>query len=119
MIKFLADESVDFRIVQSLRDNGYIIQTIVESNPAAIDVEVLKIANESKAILITEDKDFGELTIRLRRPNCGIILLRMSGMKINEKIEKVLKAFQDHIVELSDRFTVITYNKLRIREIKN
>lgn len=119
MVKFLADESVDFRIIESLRKNGYTVQAVLESNPATTDVEVLKIANNLKAILITEDKDFGELTFRMKRPNHGIILLRMSGMKINEKIKVVLKVFQNNIDELENRFTVISYNMVRRREIKN
>jgi len=118
-MKLVADESVDFRIIKSLRNNGYEILSIQETKPGVKDVEVLKFANESEAILITEDKDFGELTFRLRKPNRGIILLRMSGMEISEKIKKILAVFENHIVELSDKFTVISSDKLRFRNIKN
>jgi len=77
MEKFLADESVDFRIGTHLREGGYEIEAIVEINPSISDEEVLTLANEMEAILVTEDKDFGELTYRLKKPNRGIVLIRI------------------------------------------
>ena len=88
MKKFLADGSVDFRIVKSLRSDGFEIEAIVELTPSINDDEVLKMAMDLEAILLTEDKDFGELTFRLQKPNRGIILIRMSGEPIESKIKK-------------------------------
>jgi predicted nuclease of predicted toxin-antitoxin system len=64
MAKFLADESVDFRMVTHLREKGFEVQAILENHPGVSDDEVLQIAHESDAILITEDKDFGDLVYR-------------------------------------------------------
>ena len=116
MSKFLADESVDFRIVKLLREDGYEVNAIIEINPSISDTEVLKLANKLKAILITEDKDFGELTYRLKRPNQGIILLRLSGVKIDEKIKKIREVFENYIKELKNNFTVISEKKVRIKK---
>ena len=88
MKKFLADGSVDFRIVKSLRSDGFEIEAIVELTPSINDDEVPKMAMDLEAILLTEDKDFGELTFRLQKPNRGIILIRMSGEPIESKIKK-------------------------------
>lgn len=118
MKKLLADESVDFRIVKSLRNNGYEVATIVELEPSIIDDEVLKIAIDRKAILLTEDKDFGELTFRLRKKNSGIILIRMGELPIESKIQKLKEVFDKYIHELSGKFTVISAAKVRIREQK-
>lgn len=118
MKKFLADESVDFRIVRSLRDDDYEIQAIVELDPGLSDDDVLKMANDIEAILITEDKDFGELTFRLKKPNKGIILIRMSGVPIQDKIDKIKLVLQDYIDQLSDSFTIISENKIRIKHKK-
>ncbi|MBK7410052.1 MAG: DUF5615 family PIN-like protein [Saprospirales bacterium] len=116
MEKFLADESVDFRIVTHLREDGYEIEAIVEINPSIDDEEVLNLANEMEAILLTEDKDFGELTYRLKKPNKGIILIRMSGIQIEEKIEKVSQVLENYLQDLRGKFTVISKDKVRIKD---
>ena len=94
MKKLLADESVDHRIVKSLQENKYDIEAIVETHSGISDNEVLKIANELNAILLTEDKDFGELTYRLKKPSKGIILLRLSGEAIGNKIKKLMRSWR-------------------------
>lgn len=94
MGKFLADESVDFRIVKALREDHYEVEAIVEINPSIDNEQVLAIANELNAVLITEDKDFGELTYRLRKPNKGIILMRFRKEHIEVKIKKVKEVLE-------------------------
>lgn len=116
MAIFLADESVDFRIVTSLRDEGYHIEAILEMTPSISDERVLNIANELEAILLTEDKDFGDLTYRLDKPNHGIILIRMSGIPIQEKTNKIIKVLKEHLDELAHSFTVISSDKVRIKK---
>ena len=118
MERFLADESVDFLIVTHLREDGYEVEAIVEINPSINDEEILEMANHLKVILITEDKDFGELTYRLKKPNQGIILIRLSGMESEEKVEKVRLVFENYLGELRNRFTVISKNKVRIKDQK-
>ncbi|MBK6949507.1 MAG: DUF5615 family PIN-like protein [Haliscomenobacter sp.] len=115
---FLADESVDFRIIRHIRKKGYGVKAITETNPGISDEEVLQIANEMGAILITEDKDFGELTYRLRKPNQGIVLIRMPGIPIMEKIEKIAQVLESYAQDLKKKFTVITMEKVRIKDLK-
>lgn len=117
MTKFLADESVDFRIVTSLRDEGYDIEAVLEINPSISDEQVLHMANELKAILFTEDKDFGDLTYRLNKPNLGIILIRMSGSPIQKKMSKIFKVLEEYLDKLSYSFTVISNDKVRIKKM--
>ncbi len=115
MDKFVADESVDFRIVEFLRKSGFEVIAIIKENPGIDDEAVLKLATSLNAILLTEDKDFGELTFRLRKPNHGIVLLRLSGILINEKNKKLLEILQKFESKLIDKFTVITADNIRIR----
>lgn len=118
MSKFLADESVDFRIVKALREDHYEVQAIVEINPSIDDEQVLALANELNAILITEDKDFGELTYRLKKPNKGIILLRFRKEEIVIKIKKVKEVLEKFQTDIQNRFTVITVEKVRIKDFE-
>lgn len=72
---FVADENFDFSVVRLLRNKGFSVLAIAESFPSIPDTQVLQIAFDRKAVLLTEDKDFGELVHRLRMPHCGILLV--------------------------------------------
>ncbi|MDL1962260.1 MAG: DUF5615 family PIN-like protein [Deltaproteobacteria bacterium] len=63
-MNFVADESVDRQIVERLRDDGHSVWYVAEMAPSISDDEVLKLANNESASLITSDKDFGELVFR-------------------------------------------------------
>jgi predicted nuclease of predicted toxin-antitoxin system len=112
--QIVADESVDSRIVIQLRQIGLSVYAIVEQQPSIKDEEVLSIANENDALLITEDKDFGELVFRLQLPHRGILLIRIANAE--EKIESVVRTITKYHAELLNKFSVINGNKLRIKE---
>jgi len=73
MLLPIADENIDAQIVEKLRENGYTVLYIRELDPGISDDEVLNLANQNSAVLITNDKDFGELVFRLRRVTAGVI----------------------------------------------
>jgi predicted nuclease of predicted toxin-antitoxin system len=66
-LNFLADESVDGQIVERLRRDGHNVLYVAEMEPGITDDQVLEKANENQALLMTIDKDFGELVFRLGR----------------------------------------------------
>lgn len=109
----VADESVDFRIVTALRKLGLLVHAIIEEQPSISDEAVLRIAFEMEAVLITEDKDFGELVFRLRLPHKGILLIRIEER--GSAIQKVAEVIASHIDELRDHFSVLNERKLRIK----
>ena len=82
---FVADESVDFNLIRFIRDKGLSIFSIQEEFASLKDNLVLKLAVEKKAILITEDKDFGELVFKLKLPRSSNLLLRMGDMPPNKE----------------------------------
>ncbi|MEQ1666622.1 MAG: DUF5615 family PIN-like protein [Bdellovibrionales bacterium] len=114
-MKIVADESLDFNIVQALRDEGFEVWAVIEQDPSIKDPQVLRTAFDQKALLLTEDKDFGELVVRLRLPHHGILLLRLGGFEPAFKIPLVLNALQKHFSEISSNFAVLNERKLRIR----
>jgi|SRR5579875_40933 len=66
-MKFLLDESADYPLAQFLRDLGHDVTAIAHEHPHALkDAEVLKIAVSERRVLITNDRDFGELVFRRR-----------------------------------------------------
>lgn len=113
---FLADESVDKPIVDGLRNAGFKVDYVTEIIPGAQDEYVLELANKLNALLITTDKDFGELIFRMQKSSCGVILIRLSGLTSSRKTEIVLKAINNFLNDLKNSFTVITSVGIRIRK---
>jgi predicted nuclease of predicted toxin-antitoxin system len=116
-LKFLADENLERQIVKSLRQDGHIIWYVPEMEPGISDDEVLDLANQEGALLLTSDKDFGELVFRLGRIASGVVLIRLSGLSIISKVDIVTRAINQHTDELLLAFTVITPTNIRIRKI--
>ncbi len=74
----------------------------------------MAIAVDKNALLLTEDKDFGELVFRLQLPHYGILLIRIADA--DHKIFSVETAIKQHYNEMINKFSVINNNKLRIKE---
>jgi predicted nuclease of predicted toxin-antitoxin system len=114
-MNFLADEGVDRQIVDRLRADGHDVYYAAESAPASSDEDLLRRANDRHALLLTVDKDFGELVFRLRRIHAGVILLRLAGLSFEAKCEHLAAVLGERRDEISGAFTVITPGAVRIR----
>ena len=114
-MKLLVDEGVDKPIVDLLRLSGFDVHYILETDRGIEDEKVLQIANEEDRILITQDKDFGEMVFRLRKVHLGIILIRLGISTSAEKATLVNYALLEYGEKLMNAFTVIQPNAIRIR----
>lgn len=114
----VADESVDSGIIKGLRLKGIVVFSISEKLRGITDSEVLKVAYDQNCLLITEDKDFGELTFRLKLEHKGILLIRLSELPRKERIERATEAIIEYANQMSENFTVLTRNGLRIKSVK-
>ena len=77
MLKLLANENVPAEVVMALRADGHDVAGIQEAGSGSADEIVLALAVAESRVLLTFDKDFGELAFRLGRPaTVGVILLR-------------------------------------------
>jgi len=72
-------------------------------------------ANAAGRILITVDKDFGELVFRLRRVVSGVLLVRLAGLTPAQKSDFVAAAIREHADEMQGAFTVVSAGRVRIR----
>ncbi len=114
-MNFLVDESVDQQVVQRLRQDGHDVLYVAEMKPGISDDDVLEAANQHGALLLTADKDFGELVFRLNRLSKGVVLLRLAGLSPEAKTTVVSSAVREHGSELSDAFCVLSPGMVRIR----
>jgi predicted nuclease of predicted toxin-antitoxin system len=101
--------------VHSLREAGYEVAYIAEISRGASDSEVLQHAQATQAVLLTGDKDFGELVFRKGATAGGVVLLRLSGLPQNEKATVAGEAFRRYAPRFVDAFTVIQRGRVRIR----
>jgi len=107
-VRYLADESVERQIVDALRSAGNEVDYVAELAPGTADLDVLARANRQSMVLITEDKDFGELVFRRRQPSPGVVLLRLSGLTRQRKIAIAAQVFADRAADFAGAFTVVT-----------
>jgi predicted nuclease of predicted toxin-antitoxin system len=114
-MNFLLDQSTDARLVAWLTEGGHNAQRIGRDYPPGLpDEEVLAIAKREGRILITDDRDFGELVFRHRQPHTGVIYLRLASYSFaltTARLEDVLTHHADRL----DRFLIVTPGGVRER----
>ena len=117
-MNLLADESIDKPIVDRLRQDGHSVLYIAEFSPSIDDDTVLQRANQNGALLITADKDFGELVFRQKRIHVGVVLVRLANVPSQAKARIVSTVFARHGNELLNAFSVISPERVRIRRVQ-
>ena len=85
-------------------------------SPGIDDDTMLRQANESGALLLTLDKDFGELVFRQGLVHSGVILVRLAGLQPATKADVVATALAEHDAESTNTFSVISPTSIRIRK---
>ncbi|MGH2480326.1 MAG: DUF5615 family PIN-like protein, partial [Ktedonobacteraceae bacterium] len=72
-MNLFANENISLSIVVRLRAEGHLVACMAEIAKGDPDTSVLNIANQQDAVILTEDKDFGELVIRNQMQAVGVI----------------------------------------------
>ncbi len=116
-VSIVADESVDYRIVTALVEDGFDLYAIVHECPGITDSEVLVCAAMRNSLLLTEDSDFGEWVFAHGQKSASILYLRYGQSDLREIIRAVRMVLHNMNNEQVRRFTVITPKKIRTRDI--
>jgi len=114
-MNLVADEGIDRRVVERLRQEGLDVLYIAELDPGIPDERVLEQANARLALLVTADKDFGELIFRLHRISGGVVLLRLAGLSPSAKADIVTEAIRRYGDQMQGAFTVLSPGMVRVR----
>ena len=113
-IKLLANENFPYKSIFYLRDKGYDVLSIGIDNPSIKDSEIMDIAIKEERIILTFDRDYGELIFRHNyKPEKGVIYLRLVEYEPQEPgiiIEELLSTIE---IDLSRALTVIDKNGIR------
>lgn len=114
-MNLLADENVDGQVVERLRRAGHVVEYVAEMASGIPDDDVLARADDLGCVLLTADKDFGELVFRQKRANHGVLLLRLNDLPSADRAALVVNIVERHHAELAGAFSVLTSRTLRIR----
>ncbi len=118
VLRFLADESCDFGVVRALRAEGYDVVALTEITTRSIDDDVIAQSYDENRILLTEDKDFGQLVFASRADSAGVILIRFPGNARKSLQATIVKLIQEQRNEIRNAFVVVQPGHIRIRRGK-
>src|SRR5579863_412154 len=113
-MNFVADESCARPVIQALRELGHDVIAIAEVTQGAADPQVLERALHEQRVLITEDRDFGELVYARGRTSAGVILVRFPSSVRLAKAASVVGAVARLGLRLQNSFAVVEPGRVRI-----
>jgi len=117
-MRISVNENVSGTVIRELRDKGHDIFSAKESMAGSSDEAILARAQAEDRVVVTHDKDFGELAYRFGLPSsCGVVLVRLSGKNSetdNKHVVDVLESRDDW----AGHFTVVEYGRLRMRPLR-
>jgi predicted nuclease of predicted toxin-antitoxin system len=114
-MKFLLDVCASSRALRRLlTDLGHDVLSALEVDPRAADEMLLALALREARVLVTEDKDFGELIYVRRLPHPCII--RFGEMRVAEKVTAMRELLTRHTEAMREgALIVVTQRQVRIR----
>lgn len=113
------DECVGPEVAFRLAALQHEVSSVRLDNPGRADPEVLRQSVAENRILITSDKDYGNLVFGQKLPHVGIILMRIPDARAGDKIAALLELLELYPQDLADNFVVTTGRKIRFAEPEN
>jgi len=116
-MRLIANENVSGTVIRVLREQGHDVLAIKEEMRSESDEVILRRGQDEDRIVMTHDKDFGELAFRWKLPaSCGVILFRLSGLNPDADNQRILEVLGSE-TEWRGHFSVVTDNLVRIRQL--
>jgi hypothetical protein len=117
-LRLLCDENLPRALVEALRGQGHDAAWVATLLPGASDRAVLGLVAAERRILVTFDKDFGELAARAPDVAAqGILLLRLPCHPLPEAALSIAAAI-DARRDWAGHFAVIEPGRVRLRRIE-
>src|SRR5262249_22724835 len=114
---FLANENVTATVIEGLRQRGHDVLSVKESMRSEPDDVILARAQAEQRIVVTHDKDFGELAFRSHLPaSGGVILFRLAGSDPDTDNRRILEALESR-TDWAGHFSIITDDRIRMRAL--
>lgn len=116
-MKFLVDESIEYPFFTFLKNKKFDVKSVIDIKTGMTDKEVLKLAFDEKRILITNDKDFGQLIIHYRIPTKGIIIFSLPEETTRSKIKIFSNVFKKIKNKIYNNLVIIKRKSIRFVKI--
>lgn len=111
----LVDVSAGRTIADLIRSLGHDTAFVRDRDPSMPDADILAWAVAEGRLIVTMDKDFGDLVYRSGLAHAGVLLLRLEAARTAQKVRIVTDIFAAHAAELPGHFSVYQNGRLRIR----
>lgn len=116
-MRMIVNENVSATVIGELRQRGPDVLSVKESMRSASDEAILARAQAEQRVVVTHDKDFGELAFRSRLPAaCGIVLLRLSDPDRDTDNRRIIEALESRS-DWAGHFAVVMDNRVRLRPL--
>lgn len=115
-MQLFADENVPRAIVVRLRSRGHDVLYASEAEPGASDRDWLARAEAERRVILTSDKDFGDLVFRDRLTTHGVVLIRLDELPLADRLARLEQAWDVVEAHPTGKFLVISARKIRIRD---
>lgn len=116
-MKLLANENFPYKSIYYLKEKGYDVLSIGMDNPSVLDSEIMKIAINEERIIMTFDRDYGELIFRHNyKPEQGVIYLRLDKYQPHEPGLIIEEIITNKEIDITRTLTVVDKNGIRQRK---
>ena len=116
-MRWLADECVAAPLVAFLRAGGHDVLYVAEAAAGFSEADALELGLREQRLLLTEDKDFGDLVFRRERAVPGVVLLRIGPENPALKATRLAAAIERYGDGLFGRYMVIEEGRFRSRRL--
>lgn len=113
-LKFIVDECVGSLVAKWLIENGYDAISVIAEMKGSKDITILNRAVAENRIIITSDKDFGDIVFHKKAQHTGIVLIRLKNGSPAHKIKALENLFNNYGDQLTDNFIVISDANIRV-----
>lgn len=112
-MRFLVDECTGPAVARWLRAAAHDVFSVYDEARGMNDEAVLAKACAEDRILITNDKDFGEMVVRQQKRHRGVILLRLQDERAESKTDALRSLLASYAAQLPNAFVVVTETQIR------
>jgi predicted nuclease of predicted toxin-antitoxin system len=116
-VRFLADESCDFAVVRALRAAGHDVVAVAEKTSGSGDSDVIEFARRDDRVLLTEDKDFGQLVFSALAGSAGVVLIRYPTNVRDRLAGDVVRLAERSATRLQGAFVTLSPGRVRISHL--
>ncbi len=118
-MRFVVDECTGPSVADWLRTRGYDVFSVYDEAPGIDDDAVLHIAVSQERVLITNDKDFGEMIFRDGKRHHGVVLLRVKDNRLASRLVVLQHLLDTCANQMAGNFVVATPNGVRILHLND